>query len=192
MTLSKCYRGSSGKLKLPELPRPHAQPSPQEAPEYFVQVPAMSHREELHPGFAEAPGSAADGRLLYLPPATAASAHRLALYSYRPPHPARNGRGIPDSAFKAAPDTGFIHVNAAPEENTAFRQRPCCAPTVRNSFEAILSIRTTIFPSRSPDEREPPRPVHTFGDCTEALSDGDLSSAIAYATQVIDRVHFDV
>jgi len=79
-------------------------------------------------------------------PATAASAHRLALYSYRPPHPARTGEAYPDSAFKAAPDTGFIHVNAAPEENNSIPPATLLRAYRQELIRGHLEYKDYYFP----------------------------------------------
>ena len=98
------------------------------------------------------------------------------------------GEAYPDAAFKAAPDTGFIHVNAVPGENSrippvtllrAYRQE-----LIRGHLEFkdyYFSLLDRLTKTNNKD------PFVLSAIAQKALSDGDLSKAVAYATQVIDQ-----
>jgi tetratricopeptide (TPR) repeat protein len=97
-------------------------------------------------------------------------------------------RPKPIAAFKAAPDTGFIHVNAVPGENSsippvtllrAYRQE-----LIRGHLEFkdyYFSLLDRLTKTNNTD------PFVLSAIAQKALSDGDLSKAVAYATQVIDQ-----
>jgi len=189
MTLSKCYRGSSGKLSCLSCHDPHAQPSPQEAPEYFRGKCLQCHTEksctlDSQKRLAQQPTDACSTCHLQRQPALTVSHSTLTDHRIlRAP-----GEAYPDSAFKAAPDTGFIHVNAAPEENNsippatllrAYRQELIRGHLEYKDYYFSLLDRLTNANHQDP--------FILSAIAQKALSDGDLSSAIAYATQVIDR-----
>jgi hypothetical protein len=96
------------------------QPSGQDAPEYFRGKCLQCHTEksctlELQKRLAQQPADACSTCHMQRQPALTVSHSTLTDHRIlRMP-----GEAYPDAAFKAAPDTGFIHVNAVPGENSS-------------------------------------------------------------------------
>ena len=189
MTLSRCYRSSGGKLGCENCHDPHVQPSRDEAPEYFRGKCLRCHTEksctlDLQERLAQQPPDACSTCHMQRQPALTVSHSTLTDHRIlrAPDEP------YPKSAFKAAPDTGFIHVNAVPGKDSkippvsllrAYRQE-----LIRSHFEYkdyYFSLLDRLSKSNNKD------PFVLSAIAQKASSDGDLDKAIAYATQVIDR-----
>jgi hypothetical protein len=189
MTLSRRYRGSGGKLGCQNCHDPHLQPSPQEAPEYFRGKCLQCHTEksctlDLQKRLAQQPADVCSNCHMPRQPALTVSHstltdHRILRVS---------GEAYPDIAFKASPDTGFIHVNAVPKGNDiippatllrAYRQELIRGHLEYKDYYFSLLDRLTKANNKDP--------FVLSAIAQKALSDGDLSKAIAYATQVIDQ-----
>jgi hypothetical protein len=182
MTLSKCYRGSNGKLGCQNCHDPHVQPSGQDAPEYFRGKCLQCHTEksctlELHKRLAQQPADACSTCHMQRQPALTVSHSTLTEHRIlRMP-----GEAYPDAAFKAAPDTGFIHVNAVPGENSSTTHR------LRTPSELImrhlgLRLLTLLLVANGRSIRA----VRTLNSAQKALSDEDLTKPVSYATRVIE------
>ncbi|HMH07802.1 MAG TPA: hypothetical protein VK579_14065, partial [Terriglobales bacterium] len=93
-----------------------------------------------------------------------------------------------DSAFKASPDTGFIHVNAVPGENRSIPPVTLLRAYRQELIRSHLEYKDHYFSllDRLAKEHNQDRFV-VSAIAQKALSDGDLHKAIAYASQVIDR-----
>jgi hypothetical protein len=189
MTLSGCYRGSSGKLGCRTCHDPHVQPSPQEAPEYFRGKCLQCHTEksctlDLQKRLAQQPGDACSTCHMQRQPALTVSHSTLTDHRIlRTP-----GEPYPNSAFKPAPDTGFIHVNELPGEKSsiplvtllrAYRQELIRGHLEYKDYYFSLLDRLTKANNKDP--------FVLSAIAQKAQSDGDLSKAVSYATEVIDR-----
>jgi hypothetical protein len=191
MTLSKCYRGSSGKLGCQSCHDPHVQPSEQEAPGYFRGRCLQCHSEksctlDLQKRRAQQPADACSTCHMQRQPALTVSHSTLTDHRIlRDP-----GESYPDSALTASPDTGFIHVNAVPGESSnippvtllrAYRQELIRGHLEYKDHYFSLLDRLTKATKMNKD------PFVLSAIAQKALSDGDLSKAVTYATRVIDQ-----
>ncbi len=189
MTLSKCYRGSRGKLGCQTCHDPHVQPSAQEAPEYFRGKCLQCHTEksctlDLQKRLAQRPADACSTCHMQRQPALTVSHSTLTDHRIlRTP-----GEPYPDSAFKPAPDTGFIHVNEVAGEKSSiplatllrvYRQELIRGHLEYKDYYFSLLERLTNANNKDP--------FVLSAIAQKAQSDGDLSKAVSYATEVIDR-----
>jgi len=145
----------------------------------------MSHREELHLD-SQKRLLAADGRSL-LPPQRQPALTVSHSNSYRHRILRAPGEAYPDSASGRA--RYWLHSRQCGSRRKHSIPPATLLRTYRQELiRGHLSIRTTIFPfSRLTNATTKTRFILS-AIAQKALSDGDLSSAIAYATQVIDRV----
>jgi hypothetical protein len=189
MTLSRCYRGSGEKLGCQNCHDPHLQPSQAEAPEYFRGKCLHCHTEksctlDLQKRLAQQLADACSTCHMQRQPALTVSHSTLTDHRIL----RTSSESYPDSAFQAAPDTGFIHVNAIPGESSsiaptallrAYRQE-----LIRGHLEYkdyYFSLLDRLSKANSKD------PFVLSAIAQKALSDGDLSKAVTYATRVIDQ-----
>ena len=189
MTLSKCYRDSAGKLGCQSCHDPHVQPSPQEASGYFRGKCLQCHSEksctlDLRQRLAQQSGDACSTCHMQRQPALTVSHSTLTDHRIL----RASGEAYPDIAFKASPDTGFIHVNAVSDGNDtippatllrAYRQE-----LIRRHLEYkdyYFSLLDRLTKANNQD------PFVLSAIAQKALSDGDLIKAITYATQVIEQ-----
>jgi Flp pilus assembly protein TadD len=189
MTLSKCYRGRGGRLSCENCHDPHLQPSEQEAPAYFRAKCLQCHTEksctlDLQTRLAQPAADACSTCHMQRQPALTVSHSTLTNHRIlRQPD-----EGYPDNAFQGAPDTGFIHVNAVPGENSrippvtllrAYRQE-----LIRGHLEYkdhYFSLLDRLTKANNKDS------FVLSAIAQKAQSDGDLNQAVSYATQVIDQ-----
>lgn len=189
MTLSRCYQGSSGKLGCQTCHDPHVQPSPQDAPEYFRGKCLQCHTEksctlDLQKRMAQQPADACSTCHMQRQPALTVSHSTLTDHRIlRAP-----GEPYPESAFKASPDTGFIHVNAVPGKDStippvsllrAYRQE-----LIRSHLE-YKDYYFSLLDQLSKSDNKDPFVLSAIAQ--KALSDHDLNKAKAYAQQVFDQ-----
>lgn len=189
MTLSRCYRGSGGKLSCQSCHDPHVQPSPQDAPEYFRGKCLQCHTEksctlDLQKRMAQQPADACSTCHMQRQPALTVSHSTLTDHRIlRTP-----GEPYPESAFKASPDTGFIHVNAVPGKDSkippvsllrAYRQE-----LIRSHLE-YKDYYFSLLDQLSKSDNKDPFVLSAIAQ--KALSDHDLNKAKAYAQQVVDQ-----
>ena len=189
MTLSQCYRASGGKLGCQTCHDPHVQPSPHDAPAYFRDRCLQCHTEksctlDLKKRMAQQPEDACSKCHMQRQPALTVSHSILTDHRIlRAP-----GEPYPESAFKASPDTGFIHVNAVPGEDSkippvsllgAYRQE-----LVRSHLE-YKDYYFSLLDQLSKANQQDPFVLSAVAQ--KALSDHDLSKAKAYAQKVIDQ-----
>jgi hypothetical protein len=199
MTLSRCYRTSGGKLGCQNCHDPHVQPPPQEAGEYFRGKCLQCHTEnsctlDLQQRLDQQPADACSTCHMQRQPALTVSHSTLTDHRIqRTP-----GEAYPDSAFHASSDTGFIHVNAVPGEDSSIPRVPLLRAYRQELIRGHLEYQDPYFSllgrltkdrlrrdRLSNANRQDPFVLSAFAQ--KALSDGDLSQAIAYASQVIDR-----
>ncbi|HMJ20865.1 MAG TPA: hypothetical protein VK513_03115 [Terriglobales bacterium] len=189
MTLSKCYRGSGGKLGCQNCHDPHLEPSQQEAPEYFRGKCLQCHTAksctlDLRKRLVQQPADACSTCHMHRQPALTVSHSTLTDHRIlRAP-----GEPYPDSAFKASPDTGFIHVNAVPGENRSIPPVTLLRAYRQELIRSHLEYKDHYFSlldRLTKEHNQDPFVVSAIAQ--KALSDGDLHKAIAYASQVIDR-----
>ena len=189
MTLSKCYQGSKGKLGCQSCHDPHVQPSVEDSAAYFRRQCLRCHSEQsctLDPQkrLAQQPSDACSTCHMQRQPALTVAHSTLTDHRIvRLP-----GEPYPESAFKAAPNTGFIHVNAVPGmENKipavsllrAYRQE-----LVRSHLEYkdyYFSLLDQLSQSNHGD------PFVLSAIAQRALSDREVTKATRYARQVIDQ-----
>jgi Dihydrodipicolinate synthetase family len=189
MTLSRCYQGSGGKLGCQTCHDPHVQPSPLDAPEYFRGKCLQCHTEksctlDLQKRMAQQPADACSTCHMQRQPALTVSHSTLTDHRIlRAP-----GEPYPESAFKASPDTGFIHVNAVPGKDStippvsllrAYRQE-----LIRSHLE-YKDYYFSLLDQLSQSDNKDPFVLSAIAQ--KALSDHDLNKAKAYAQQVIDQ-----
>jgi hypothetical protein len=189
MTLSRCYQGSGGKLGCQTCHDPHVQPSPHDAPAYFRDRCLHCHAEksctlDLKKRIVQQPEDACSTCHMDRQPALTVSHSTLTDHRIlRAP-----GEPYPESAFKASPDTGFIHVNAVPGEDSkippvsllrAYRQE-----LVRSHLE-YKDYYFSLLDQLSKSNKQDPFVLSAVAQ--KALGDHDLSRAKAYAQKVIDQ-----
>lgn len=190
MTLSKCYSQSGGKLGCQSCHDPHVQPSHDEAPSYFRNRCLRCHKDEscsvnLQDRLRQQPEDACATCHMPKQPALTVSHstltdHRIVRASTEP---------YPDIAFQASlAGTGFIHVNAIPGKDTqiapvlllrAYRQE-----LIRSHLEFrdyYFGLLTKLAQSGNQDS------FVLSALAQKASAVGDLSKAVAYARQVVDR-----
>ena len=184
MTLSRCYRESGGKLSCLTCHSPHAA-------ENFRAKCLTCHSEnscklDLATRLRERPGDPCAS--CHMPKQPALTVSHSALTDHRIVR--GPGEPYPEIALKESlPDTGFIHVNGLPSEN----------PTVVPSVVLLRAYRQELIRGRlefkeyyfsllsrllAAGERDP-FALSAFAQ--KAASDRDLSAAIRYASEVVDR-----
>jgi tetratricopeptide (TPR) repeat protein/catechol 2,3-dioxygenase-like lactoylglutathione lyase family enzyme len=190
MTLSRCYRESGGKLGCQSCHDPHEQPSAEKAPAYFRDRCLHCHIDQsctlaLPKRLALRPNDACAGCHMARQPALTVSHstltdHRILRTSDEP---------YPKSAFTASlPGTGFIHVNA-------IRGKPDFVPPVallkayrQELIRSRLQYKDyyfTLLDRLAKSANKDPFVLSAIAQ--EASSDGDLSKAIHFAREAIDR-----
>ena len=189
MTLSRCYRASSGKLGCQNCHDPHVQPSAQESPEYFRGKCLQCHTEksctlDLQKRLAQQPGDACSTCHMQRQPALTVSHSTLTDHRIlRTP-----GEPYPESAFKAAPDTGFIHVNQVPGESSNIPPATLLRAYRQELIRGRLEYKDYYFSLLDRLTKENNKdPFVLSAIAQKASSDGDLSKAVSFATQVIDE-----
>jgi hypothetical protein len=194
MTLSMCYRKSGGQLGCQNCHDPHQQPPPQEAGQYFRGKCQQCHGEksctlDLQQRLAQQPADACSTCHMQRQPALTVSHSTLTDHRIqRTP-----GEAYPDSAFHASPDTRFIHVNAIPGKDSSIPPVPLLRAYRQELIRGHLEYKDAYFSllGRLTKDRlansSHQDPFVLSAIAQKALSDGDLSKAIANASQVIDR-----
>jgi tetratricopeptide (TPR) repeat protein len=189
MTLSKCYRASSGKLGCQNCHDPHVQPSAHQAPEYFRGKCLQCHTEksctlDLQKRLAQQPGDACSACHMQRQPALTVSHSTLTDHRIL----RRPGEPYPESAFKASPDTGFIHVNQAPGESSNIPPASLLRAYRQELIRGRLEYKDYYFSLLDRLTKENNKdPFVLSAIAQKASSDGDLSKAVSLATQVIDQ-----
>ena len=189
MTLSRCYRASSGHLGCQNCHDPHVQPSAQESPEYFRGKCLQCHTDksctlDLQKRLAQQPADACSTCHMQRQPALTVSHSTLTDHRIlRTP-----GEPYPESAFKAAPDTGFIHVNQVPGKSNNIPPATLLRAYRQELIRGHLEYKDYYFSLLDRLAKENNKdPFVLSAIAQKASSDGDLSKAVGFATQVIDE-----
>jgi hypothetical protein len=189
MTLSKCYRASGGRLGCQLCHDPHVQPSAQQAPEYFRGKCLQCHTEksctlDLQKRLAQQPADACSTCHMQRQPALTVSHSTLTDHRIlRTP-----GEPYPESAFKAAPDTGFIHVNRVPRESNNIPPATLLRAYRQELIRGRLEYKDYYFSLLDRLTKENNKdPFVLSAIAQKASSGGNLSKAVSLASQIIDQ-----
>ena len=190
MTLSKCYRGSAGKLGCQSCHDPHLQPPQEETAEYFRSRCLQCHAEkscsfDLQKRLAQSPVDACSSCHMPRQPALTVSHsiltdHRITRTQDEP---------YPEIAFKTTlPDTGFIHVNAVPGKTDRIPAVALLRAYRQELIRSHLEFKPYYFRLLDELSKEGSKDPFVLSSLAQkASSDGETSKAIAYARQVIDQ-----
>jgi tetratricopeptide (TPR) repeat protein len=189
MTLSKCYRASSGKMGCQTCHDPHVQPSREQAPEYFRDKCLHCHTDnsctlDLQKRLAQrSPDACATCHMARQPALTVSHStltdHRILRTSDEP---------YPQSTFtESLPGTGFIHVNAVPGRQDAVPPVALLKAYRQELIRSRLEYRDYYFDLLERLIKENNQdPFVLSAIAQKASSDRDLPKAIKYARQVVD------
>ena len=190
MTLSKCYRGSKGKLGCQSCHDPHVQPARDDAPQYFRGRCLACHTEksctfDLQQRLAQKPADACSNCHMPRQPALTVAHSTLTDHRIlRAP-----GEPYPESALKESlPGTGFIHVNAVPGKPDSIAPVQLLRAYRQELIRGHLEFKNYYFSTLDRLAKAGNRdPFVLSALAQKASSDGDLAAATAYARQVVDR-----
>ena len=190
MTLSRCYRGSGGKLGCQSCHDPHVEPSAEAAPEYFRGRCLQCHTErsctlDLQKRLAAEPLDACTNCHMAKRPALTVSHstltdHRILRAADEP---------YPKSAFaESLPGTGLIHINAIPG-------KPDSVPPVallrayRNQIvRSRLEYKDYYFVSLDRLIKAGSQDAFVLSAIAQkAASDGDMPKAVRFARQALEH-----
>jgi len=190
MTLSKCYRGSGGKLGCQNCHDPHFQPSRDETPTYFRGKCLQCHTEksctfDLQTRLAQQPADACSS--CHMPKRAALTVSHSSLTDHRILRTA--GEPYPDAAFQASlPGTGFIHVNAVPGKPDHVPAVALLKAYRQELIRSHLEFKGYYFALLDRLAKSGDRDSFVLSAIAQkAGSDGDLPKAIRYARQVIEQ-----
>jgi hypothetical protein len=190
MTLSACYRNSSGKMGCQTCHDPHVQPADDEAATYFRGKCLKCHGEKACTGDMQA-------RMRQTPRDSCTTCHMTRQPALTVSHSTLTDHRITRTTDEPYPKvalrptlagTGFIHVNAVPGRKDmvagpallhAYRQE-----LIRGHLEFKDYYFSLLEKLRKAGSRDP---FVLSALAQKASSDGDSATAIAYAKEVIDR-----
>jgi len=192
MTLSKCYRGSNGKMGCQSCHDPHVQPSREEAPQYFRGRCLTCHTEkgctlDLQKRLIQQPADACTNCHMSKRPALTVSHasltdHRITRAANEP---------FPEIALKPSlPGTGFIYVNAVPGKPDNVPPTALLKAYRKELIRGHLEFKDAYFSlldqlSKPGSKNKDPFVLSAIAQ--KAGSDGDLPKAIRYARLAIEQ-----
>ncbi len=189
MTLSRCYRGSGGKLGCQSCHDPHVEPTAEEAPKYFREKCLQCHTEknctlELHQRLAQQPQDACTACHMAKRPALTVSHSTLTEHRIlrTPDEP------YPNTAFvESLPGTGFIYVNAVPDSPDSVPQVTLLSAYRKELMRGTLSFKDRYFATLDRLEKAGNKdPFVLSAIAQKADGDGDLPKAIQFARQAVE------
>jgi len=190
MTLSKCYRSSSGKMNCESCHDPHVQPPAQEAAEYFRGRCLGCHTEkscslDLQQRRAQQPADACWN--CHMPKQPALTVSHSALTDHRIVRTA--SEPYPESAFQgSAAETGFIHVNAVPGQPDSVPPVALLRAYRQELIRSRLEYKDDYFALLERLAKEGNRDPFVLSALAQKdASDGNLAKAIVEARQVVDQ-----
>jgi len=190
MTLSKCYRASSGKFGCQNCHDPHFQPSRNGASEYFRGKCLQCHTEssctfDLQTRMAQKPADACSN--CHMPKRAALTVSHSSLTEHRILRTA--GEPYPDAAFKPSlSGTGFIHVNAIPDKPDNVPPISLLKAYRQELIRLHLEFKDYYFAVLDRLSRSGNKDSFVLSAIAQkAGSDGDLPKAIRYARQAIQQ-----
>ncbi len=190
MSLSRCYRESKGKLGCQSCHDPHLQPRADETVAYFRARCVRCHAETdcsitLQARQTQTPPDACTN--CHMPKQPVLTVSHSTLTNHRI---VRNvEEPLPDMAFKATlPGSGYIHVNAVPGIQPQVPAVVLLQAYRRELIGLHLQFKEYYFGLLERlSKRRTSNPIILSAIAQKALSDGDISKAVSYASQVVDQ-----
>jgi hypothetical protein len=190
MTLSRCYQQSAGKFGCQSCHNPHVQPAASAGPEYFRARCLACHTEkscslDLQRRLAQQPPDACANCHMPKQPALTVSHstltdHRIVRTQDEP---------YPERAFRASlAGTKFIHVNGIPGKDTRIPLTGLLRAYRQELIRGHLGFKDDYFSLLDQLSKSGSKDGFVLSALAQkALSDGNPTQAVAYATQVVDQ-----